>query len=80
MGVSCALWALWLLGRAHERIPRVKATTTRPQRRRTKLIDDGYVAFRLAVKRQQPLQMPAPAAPRVLDYERVFAPPTERAA
>ena len=79
MGVSCALWALWLLGRAHERRPQVKATTTRPQRRRTKLIDDGYAAFRLAVKRQQPLQMPAPPAPRVLDYERVFAPPTEQA-
>jgi hypothetical protein len=66
---------LWLLGRAHERIPQVKATTTRPQRRRTKLIDDGFAAFRLAVKRQRPLQMPAPPPPRVLDYERLFHAP-----
>jgi len=72
MGVSCALWALWLLGRENERIPCVKPTTTQPQRRRRRLIDDGYAAFRLAVKRQQRLQMPAPRPPRVLDYERVF--------
>jgi len=72
MGVSCALWALWLLGRENERIPVVKPTTTQPQRRRHRLIDDGYAAFRLAVKRQQRLQMPAPRPPRVLDYERVF--------
>lgn len=72
MGVSCALWALWLLGREYERIPRVKPTTTQPQRRRRRLITDGYHAFRLAVKRQQLLQMPAPQTPRVLEYERVF--------
>jgi hypothetical protein len=80
MGVSCALWALWLPCRADERRPQVKATTTPPQRRRTRLIADGYAAFRLAVKRQQPLQMPVPLPPRVLDYERAFAPPVERAA
>ena len=72
MGVRCALWALWLLGREYERIPVVKPTTCQPQRRRHRLIADGYAAFRLAVKRQQPLQMPAPRPPRVLDYQRVF--------
>lgn len=73
MGVSCALWGLWLLGRAHERIPRANGTTRQPQARRHRLIADGYAAFLTAWKRGQPLQMPAPAPPRVWEYERVFA-------
>lgn len=73
MGVSCALWALWLLGRAYERIPRANGTTCRPQARRRRLITDGYHAFLTAWKRRQPLQMPDPAPPRVWEYERVFA-------
>jgi hypothetical protein len=73
MGVSCALWALWLLGWAHERIPQPNGATTRPQRRRRRLITDGYDAFLTAWKHQRPLHIPGPLAPRVLEYERVFA-------
>jgi hypothetical protein len=72
MGVSCALWALWLLGRAYERIPKANGTTTRPQRRRRRLMTDGYHAFLTACKQGQALQMPAPQPPRVWDYEQVF--------
>jgi hypothetical protein len=62
---SDALCALWLIGRIHERIPRVSATTARPHHRRTTLIADGYPAYRPALKRRQALQMPPPL--RVLD-------------
>lgn len=72
MGVGCAIWAMWLLGRSHEHTPRRKPTTTRPQKRRKSLIKQGCSAFTAAKKRKQLLTLPTLHEPRVLDYERVF--------
>src|ERR671927_353152 len=41
IGISCALWAMWLLGRAHEHIPNCKPTTSKPQPRRKSIIKQG---------------------------------------
>lgn len=72
IGISCALWAMWLLGRAHERIPKRKATTTKPQQRRKSIIKQGIAAFKQATKKKRSLTLQAPPKPRVLDYERMF--------
>jgi hypothetical protein len=72
IGISCALWAMWLLGRAHEHIPKRKATTTKPQQRRKSIIKQGSTAFKHASKKKRSLIMPIPPIPRVLDYERIF--------
>ena len=74
IGISCALWAMWLLGRAHERIPNYKPTTTKPQPRRKSIIKQGISAFTIAVKRHRPLTLGTPSQLRVLDYERTFSP------
>ena len=72
IGMYCALWALWLLGRGHEHIPHRKATTIRPQQRRKNVIKQGIAVFVNAVKHKQGLTMGAPPAPRVLSYARMF--------
>ena len=78
IGMSCAIWAMWLLGRAHERVPLLKPTTTRPQRRRKSIIQQGISAFINATKNHRPLSLTAPPQPRVLDYIRMFAPLTQK--
>lgn len=75
IGVSCALWAMWLLGRMHEHIPRRKAGNTRPQQRRKSILKQGITAFVQATKRKQILVLPRLFVPRVLDYERQFVLP-----
>jgi DDE family transposase len=72
IGISCALWALWLLGRAHEHIPNCKPTTTKPQPRRKSLIKQGISAFAIASKKHRTLTLSTPPLPRVLDYQRTF--------
>jgi hypothetical protein len=72
IGMYCALWALWLLGRGHEHIPQRKATTIRPQQRRKNVIKQGIAVFVNAVKHKQGLTLSAPPAPRVLSYARLF--------
>ncbi len=74
IGISCALWAMWLLGRAHEHIPKRKPTTTKPQPRRKSLIKQGLSAFTNANKQHRRLTLGTPPQPRVLDYERTFGP------
>ena len=74
IGISCALWAMWLLGRAHEHIPNCKPTTTKPQRRRKSIIKQGISAFTNATKKHCALSLPTPPQPRVLDYQRTFGP------
>jgi len=74
IGISCALWAMWLLGRDHEHIPILKLTTMNPQPRRKSIIQEGISAFTNAVKKQRVLTLPTPPKPRVLDYVRTFAP------
>jgi hypothetical protein len=74
IGMSCALWALWLLGRAHEHIPRHKPSTTKPQSRRKSIVQEGISAFILACKQQRQLTLTTPPKPRVLDYSRQFVP------
>lgn len=72
MGFGCACWALWLLGRAHERLPQRKPSTTRTQLRRQNVIKRGWDVLQAARKRRcMPVIPPAPA-PRVLDYQRRF--------
>jgi Transposase DDE domain len=71
IGISCALWAMWLLGRRHEHIPMRKPTTTKPQVRRKSIIKQGISAFRNAVKHHRLLSLGTPPQPRVLDYERI---------
>ena len=74
IGISYALWAMWLLGRAHEHVPILKPTTTTPQPRRKSIIQEGISAFTNASKHHRRLTLPTPPQPRVLDYLRTFAP------
>jgi hypothetical protein len=74
IGISCALWAMWLLGRAHEHIPKCKPTTNKPQPRRKSIIKQGISAFTTASKKHRVLSLPTPPLPRVLDYQRTFGP------
>ena len=71
IGIYCALWAFWILGRAHEQLPRRKTTTIRPQRRRKTIIKQAIAVFSCAVKHKRPLTLGSPPAPRVLNYERM---------
>lgn len=72
MGFGCACWALWLLGRANERISRRKPSTTRPQKRRQNVIKRGWDILHNARKQHAMPTIPLPPAPRVLDYVRRF--------
>lgn len=72
MGFGCACWALWLLGRANERLPRRKPTTTRTQLRRQNVIKRGWEVLQAARKRRCMPKVPAPPRPRVLDYKKRF--------
>jgi hypothetical protein len=72
MGFGCACWALWLLGRTHERLPRRKPTTTRTQLRRQNVIKRGWEVLQAARKRRRMPVLPPPPIPRVLDYQRQF--------
>jgi len=72
MGFGCACWALWLLGRANERRARRKPTTTRSQVRRQNVIKRGWDVLQAARKRRSMPRIPAPPAPRVLEYQRRF--------
>lgn len=74
IGISCALWAMWLLGRAHEQVPSLKSTTTKPQSRRKSIIQCGISAFTNASKHHRPLTLSVAPQPRVLTYLRTFAP------
>jgi transposase len=73
IGVSCALWVMWMLGRANERIPKRKPTTTRPQKRRKSIIKQGIDIFEKFQKKKTVLTLELPPRPRVLDYERIFS-------
>jgi hypothetical protein len=72
MGFGCACWALWLLGRANERLPRRKPTTTRTQLRRQNVIKRGWEVLQAARKRRCLPIIPQPPAPRVLEYQKRF--------
>ncbi len=72
IGISCALWAMWLLGREHEYHPKCQPTTNTPQVRRKAIIKQGLSAFKLAAKKQRRLTIPTPPKPRVLDYRCTF--------
>ena len=72
IGISCALWAMWLLGRAHEHIPKCKPTTNKPQPRRKSSIKQGIGACINASKKHRALSRSTPPVPRVLDYQRTF--------
>lgn len=72
MGFGCACWALWLLGRANERLPRRKPTTTRTQLRRQNVIKRGWEVLQAARKRRCMPTIPQPPAPRVLEYQKRF--------
>jgi len=72
MGFGCACWALWLLGRANERLPRRKPTTTRTQLRRQNVIKRGWEVLQAARKRRSMPSIPPPPKPRVLEYQKRF--------
>lgn len=74
MGFGAACWALWLLGRTHEHIPRCKPETTRPQPRRRNVLKHGAITFCTRAKRLQTTVLPKLPAVRVLDYPRFFLP------
>lgn len=74
MACGCAMWALWLLGRTNERVPKRKLTTSGAQQRRRNMFQVGAAVFRTALKRGQVLVLSDPPAPRVLSYSRVFSP------
>jgi hypothetical protein len=72
IGISCALWAMWLLGREHEHIPQRKPTTTKPPSRRKSIIKQGISAFKNANKHHRSLVLGTPPQPRVLDDKCMF--------
>jgi hypothetical protein len=72
IGVSCALWVMWMLGRAYEHIPKRKPTTTTPQTRRKSIIKQGIDVFEKFRKKKIELVLEVPPRPRVLDYARSF--------
>jgi hypothetical protein len=72
IGISCALWAMWLLGRAHEGVPKRKPSTTKPQSRRKSIIKQGISAFTNATKKHRALSLGTPPQLRVLDYQHTF--------
>jgi len=72
IGLSCALWVLWMLGRAYEQIPKQKPSTTTPQKRRKSIIKQGIDVFEKFRKKKIELTLELPPRPRVLDYERIF--------
>ena len=72
MACGCALWALWLLGRQHERKTQRKPTTTRAQPRHQNLVKRGWDVLQTARKQHRMPILPAPPPPRVLDYVRRF--------
>jgi hypothetical protein len=73
IGLSCALWVMWMVGRAAERIPKRKLTTTTLQKRRKSIIKQGIDLFDKFRKKQIDLVLELPPRPRVLDYERTFS-------
>jgi hypothetical protein len=73
IGVSCALWVMWMLGRTHERIPKRKPTTTTPQKRRKSIIKQGIDVFEKFRKKKIILTLESLPQLRVLDYERIFS-------
>jgi hypothetical protein len=75
MGFGAACWALWLLGRTHEHVPKCKPTTTRPQPRRRNILKHGALVFVTKTKRRERLVLPKLTALRVLDYPSFFLPP-----
>jgi len=72
MGFGCACWALWLLGRANERLPRRKSSTVRSQLRRQNVIKRGWEVLQAGRKRRSMPRIPPPPASRVLDYQKRF--------
>lgn len=72
IGVSCALWVMWMLGRAYEHIPKRKPTTTLPQTRRKSIIKQGIDVFEKFKKKKIELVLEVPPRPRVLDYARIL--------
>ena len=73
IGVSCALWVMWMLGRAYEHIPKRKPTTTTPQKRRKSIIKQGIDIFEKFSKKKLDIVLELPPRPRVLEYERIFS-------
>ena len=72
IGVSCALWVMWMLGRAYEQIPKRKPSTRQPQKRRKSIIKQGIDIFEKFRKKKIEIELELPPPPRVLDYERTF--------
>jgi hypothetical protein len=72
MGFGCACWALWLLGRTHEKTSQRKPTTKKSQPRRWNVIKWGWEILQSACKRRKTLDLPPPPTPRVLTYQRRF--------
>jgi hypothetical protein len=74
IGFGVACWALWLLGREYEHVPRCKETTSRPQPRRRNILKHGAISFLTRLKQGEMCVLPRLAAARVLDYPRFFLP------
>jgi len=73
IGVSCALWVMWMLGRAYEHTPKRKPSMTTPQPRRKSIIKQGIDIFEKFRKKKIELVLELPPRPRVLDYERTLS-------
>ncbi len=73
LGAACATWVAWMLGRQHERRPTPKATTTKPQPRRRRVVKDGLRCITDMQKGHRVLCLQPLPPLRVLDYERTFA-------
>jgi len=72
IGLSCALWVMWMLGRAYEHIPKRKPTTATAQKRRKSIIKQGIDIFDKFKKKKIEFVLELLPRPRVLDYVRTF--------
>lgn len=74
VGVACATWLLWMLGRQRDRRPSLRPTTTTAQPRRANVFRLGVWHCRdVSTGRPHTITWKLPAF-RTLDYERVVVP------
>jgi hypothetical protein len=74
VGVACATWLLWMLGRVRDHRPRLRPTTTTPQARRVNMFRLGAQVCRdVCTGRSGAVRLVLPPF-RTLAYDRIFVP------
>src|SRR5262249_55276618 len=60
IGMSCALWIMWMWGRGYEHIPKRNQSTTKPQKQRKSIIKKGADIFKKFRKKKRELELELP--------------------